>query len=287
MSYALDSYFSIGYSHVSQGVPCQDYALHNQKNDNYLLVLSDGCSSGRHTDLGARVLVHTINDCFERGNLTFDYVASDTFIQDIFTQLKNNSLLSNVNDQLATLSFVFNEGNKHHIYIYSDGVYSYVKDNQLVVVAIDYVNNMPYYIAYNSSELNELYLTQIKNTSWVKKITTTVYDIENETIISVEDEYLDQTFYNKPLIKSYEDIDQISIYSDGVLQSNLYDAEKTIELIYRLNIAKTTQGSFLKRICINGINKIAKQLQKDFPLEMYPDNIIFIDDFAMATVLRV
>ena len=55
MTYITDSYFSIGYSHVSQGVPCQDDALSQHNKDNYLLALADGCSSGRHSDIDVSI----------------------------------------------------------------------------------------------------------------------------------------------------------------------------------------------------------------------------------------
>jgi len=56
MKFATDSYFHIGKIHLNNGKPCQDYALSDVFDDAALVIISDGCSTGGHTDVGARML---------------------------------------------------------------------------------------------------------------------------------------------------------------------------------------------------------------------------------------
>jgi hypothetical protein len=57
-----DSYYEIGSSHVA----CEDYALSGTKDGLSWAIVSDGCSSSKHTDVGARILAHTAKDVLLR-----------------------------------------------------------------------------------------------------------------------------------------------------------------------------------------------------------------------------
>ena len=54
--YTTDSVFAIGASHVATGKACQDYTLSRASDTYAYAIVSDGCSSGGMTDVGARVL---------------------------------------------------------------------------------------------------------------------------------------------------------------------------------------------------------------------------------------
>lgn len=49
-----DSYFEIGSSHII----CQDYALHGFYDDMAYTIISDGCSEGRYSEVGAQIICH-------------------------------------------------------------------------------------------------------------------------------------------------------------------------------------------------------------------------------------
>lgn len=51
-----DSHFVIGQAHTNGGQPCQDYALTGSLPSGAFAVVSDGCSSGGRTDVGARIV---------------------------------------------------------------------------------------------------------------------------------------------------------------------------------------------------------------------------------------
>jgi len=56
-----DSIFTIGKTHRI----CQDYAHTGNKNGMFYAILSDGCSSSEHTDLGSRIMVKTAEKYIE------------------------------------------------------------------------------------------------------------------------------------------------------------------------------------------------------------------------------
>jgi hypothetical protein len=59
----IDASFVIGNSHII----CQDYAYCSMIEDRAYIIVSDGCSSSPHTDLGARILTHQLITCLTEG----------------------------------------------------------------------------------------------------------------------------------------------------------------------------------------------------------------------------
>ncbi len=58
MSLKTDHTFQIGLQHLQTGKPCQDFALSGTIADDLVYaIVSDGCSSGGMTDIGARLMV--------------------------------------------------------------------------------------------------------------------------------------------------------------------------------------------------------------------------------------
>ena len=56
MRFHADCSFHIGAQHLRLGLPNQDYALAGNLDDRAYVVVSDGCSSGGRTDIGARLV---------------------------------------------------------------------------------------------------------------------------------------------------------------------------------------------------------------------------------------
>src|SRR3989344_1052904 len=60
--FCVDDYFHIGQMHLGSGKPCQDYSFSGVINEGAFAIVSDGCSTGRHTDVGARIIaLSTVN----------------------------------------------------------------------------------------------------------------------------------------------------------------------------------------------------------------------------------
>ena len=282
--YQVDSYFEIGSSHETLGIPCQDYAVSAVNEQDYFLMIADGCSSGRNTDLGSRVFCHYLLDLFENKQF-FSFIEQPKFDKELWQAIWTKKVTGDINDYLVTTLFAFSKNNDHYVYLMGDGVFAYTQGKYLVIVNTEYNLNTPYYLAYKYTGMNTAYMNHFMKESWIKKTISITYDLEKELIVDSVNVIETKESFDKFQIFKLNDIQQLTLFSDGVTQSNLYDSEKTIELIHKLLEFKTTTGTFVKRTCIKGIKKISKELQSENPLEMYPDKIAFIDDFSMATVL--
>lgn len=71
MIFTTDSSFVIGNMHLNQGTPCQDYALSGVDNSGWVpcayAVLSDGCSSGARTEVGASIMTLAVESAIKHG----------------------------------------------------------------------------------------------------------------------------------------------------------------------------------------------------------------------------
>ncbi len=282
--YQVDSYFEIGSSHETQGIPCQDYAVTATNDTDYFAMIADGCSSGRNTDLGARILCHYLLEQFNNQTLSA-FLAQTKFDSVLWDAVWAKRVTQDINDYLATMLFAFSKDGSHYIYSLGDGVFSYIQDRTLVIVNIEYNLNTPYYLAYKHNGLNKAYERHFEKEEWIKKTTSITYDLDNESIVDITTVNATKENYDKFQVFKLDNISQLTLFSDGIMQTNLYDVEKTVELIHKLNQFKTTAGTFVKRTCINGMKKISKDLQSENPFEMYPDKVAFIDDFSMASII--
>ena len=62
----VDDYFHIGQMHLGSGKPCQDYSFSGIIDEGAFAIVSDGCSTGRHTDVGARIIVLSTVNAIQR-----------------------------------------------------------------------------------------------------------------------------------------------------------------------------------------------------------------------------
>ena len=54
--FTTDHIFNIGTQHLRGGKPCEDYAFSGNLGDAAYAIVSDGCSCGDKTDIGARLI---------------------------------------------------------------------------------------------------------------------------------------------------------------------------------------------------------------------------------------
>lgn len=82
----LDAAFVIGDTHTV----CQDYAFSLMIEDRGYLMVSDGCSSSPHTDMGARLFIHQLITCLTEGKRLSQEVLLDalTRARSLLDQLK-------------------------------------------------------------------------------------------------------------------------------------------------------------------------------------------------------
>lgn len=161
MRYNLDSMFSIGWGHrVCQDYCCTDFiALCNKQAP--VLMVADGCSSSKDTDIGARLIAKAaaLNAGLVLQAHPDDPAAWERYGMAIAATVKSlAATLSLPAEALdATLLYGISDGNSFKLGFYGDG-FAIIKNrnNQTRVIEIRYESNAPRYLSYwlDSSRLS-------------------------------------------------------------------------------------------------------------------------------------
>lgn len=210
-----DSHYIIGSTHQT----CQDYTCHNDD----IIVVSDGCSSSKDSDIGSRILARSI--------LTNIYRNPSYIINESLSTILSLGLDDTALD--ATLLFAYYEDDSFKVTISGDGHLITKVDNIVVDYNFSYKNNMPPYLSYS---LHSKYSEIIKLYSPVCKLTKTTY--LNQNVESVE------IIENDNIINHFElpadTIDYLFLTTDGL---DSFDSSKVLEL----TSIKVPTKNFLKR----------------------------------------
>jgi len=128
-----DSAFYIGSTHKV----CEDYAV---SRDN-IIVVSDGCSTSRNTDIGARIIC----ECTKR------WMENDV----ILTMAQNITNIMNVPRECLNVTrlMAFEKNDKIVIETIGDGnIIIKTKDGIMHVLSMNYAKSAPYYMNYIYNE---------------------------------------------------------------------------------------------------------------------------------------
>lgn len=72
IQFESDHYFCIGHDHLTAGRPCQDYAFSGVSGQVAVAVVSDGCSTGGETDVGARIVARSTTSVILKSRLVIE-----------------------------------------------------------------------------------------------------------------------------------------------------------------------------------------------------------------------
>jgi hypothetical protein len=149
----INSAIRQGHGHIFEEKPCQDSFFIHQNGSITIAIVSDGCSSGVHSEVGANLLSYLC------GNYILSYVEKypDKDITEILNITFNDLIIHILNSipvgmydvdvienfWLATLLGVVIYRDKCYVFNCGDGIY-YINNEY---VAIDQ-NNCPQYLAY-------------------------------------------------------------------------------------------------------------------------------------------
>jgi len=254
-----DVYYEIGSSHRV----CEDYTLSGIFEDMAYTIVSDGCSSSKHSDLGARLLTHVA-----KGVLYYlknrNYINSQE-VTSIFQELVIKKCLEvkhtlglpiNVFDATLLISVVFD--NNIWCVGWGDGYFIFVdKDDHKIVIETIYESGAPYYLSHEMSlEKKEAYEKEYGNSELI----VNTYDINTtgdySTIRhSYPPTYLYPVNLNHPIqnykfivaasdgINTYEDNPKLDP-PDGSSEHKRYSA---LEMIPSIVGYKGTAGEFVVR----------------------------------------
>ncbi len=155
MEFASDDYFHIGHEHVVAGKPCQDHALSGIHGGAAYAIVSDGCSTGKLTDVGARLMsLSTASAIREHWDIK-QSALSPTVPDEITVQQRivlggvQRALSLDCKDMLATCAYVYAGKTGGLVHVAGDGVVAFVNlDRSLKLFRFDWANNVPFYPAY-------------------------------------------------------------------------------------------------------------------------------------------
>lgn len=242
-----DHYYRIGATHLY----CEDYVTQGNHPLPFV-VLSDGCSSSENTDIGARILAHTVKKIIERylpvyyendtleWSLLPDYKA---FGQMVIMEAQSVADLMNLPASAldATLLVAFHSNGVVHVYVYGDG-YILLKDRagQCGHIEIEFTDNTPYYLSYWRDKKS--FQAYQDNTGGLE--TLRISDsMQNVTSVLP---------FNQPLSFSFslEQYASVAIASDGLCQFYDTQAEKRLPVgtvAEAMLDFKGSEGEFVQR----------------------------------------
>lgn len=269
-----DTFIEIG----SQHKVCEDYIL---SGDNYI-ILADGCSSSKNSEMGARILCYMAQQFLKYHNLVDkdeeNFAASMGIwvIHNAEMTARHMGLKKNCLD--ATLVIAYKVSHLIYVIMYGDGyVVTQNTSGHLSVRWIEYTKNMPFYLRYliDQDDLLTYHAEKI-----VKKH---FHQLHSPTgSISGEDPFGEELAYDKPGIFVFDTNlhKTISIFSDGLGSFLDPDADPNSNKLIKVHTLlpdmlgfKTTAGTFLQR----RMNKFSRTMKRE--------GIEHFDDLSMGTFL--
>ena len=233
-----DSYFAIGSGHRV----CEDYAAHGPS----AIVLCDGCSSSKDTDVGARLLALSTLRCIEEVSAT---VSTLRCVAQAETLARGLGLKTSSLDATLLYAYVTPCGEHIHVQMVGDGhIYVQYLDEGIEAKhhTREFEHNAPFYATYM--------LDTVRMSSW------TAMQSDPETT-GILDLYL-------PI----SEVASVTLVSDGI--DTLVQDKKPVEAdITELVKFKNTAGEFQKR------------RMQFFERRLRNENITHEDDLSVATLL--
>jgi hypothetical protein len=260
----IDHLLKIGKTHKI----CEDYIISGYDPVPYI-ILSDGCSSSKNTDIGARILCHRAKQYLQQRTDSFDSINAFEMGDYIIwaSKLAIDLLGLDVTALDATLIIAYYYDGLININMYGDGHIVNIHKNDITIKNIEYSKNTPYYLSYKLDPKRD-----------------GIYR-DNKIIKMVDKHYIDNPYtagctqslvagmmdYKKPYISSHKinpNKDQtIFIFSDGI--STFFNKEQSEflpikDLIQDFSSFKTLKGEFLQRRLLSKKGAITKLEQQGY-----------------------
>jgi hypothetical protein len=255
MRFHADSSFHIGHQHLRTGSACQDYALAGTLVDRAYGVVSDGCSSGGRTDIGARIIAlgaaKALREGYKFDPINYILAARPFDIED--SDLWATCLSMSVSEDGASVR------------IQGDGVVAVVNpDGGLCILKMDWAQNMPCYPAYADDGFKQFVAAQggpeqsaFQVETWIDNNGTTIQHHRTSDVLDGHQ------------INITGRVRSVAIFSDGVAQISGISWRDAVK---ELMAFKSLEGDFVKR-------RMNRFLIDQNKTGSHP-----IDDIAMAAI---
>ena len=247
---------------------CQDYALNNDMIEFPYAIVCDGCSSSRHTDIGARILAHLSVDIIDSISLPDNFHdLYEDIKKKIVSKAKIFPLLLSIPEECldSTLLISVIVENHIHSFMYGDG---YIISNNEYgipnITKVEFMGNAPYYLSYEIYPEKKLLYKEFAQDEKTK----TIYS----KYINSSETKVDHDFMVGDC-KRIDDISTILIATDGIGSFVNFKTGERIsdtEIIKELLSIKSKNGEFIKR-------RVKRMLQNLAEKDIYNT-----DDIAIA-----
>jgi len=271
--FATDCYFHIGQAHLNGGKPCQDYACASVYQGAVYAIVSDGCTTGGETDVGARVLTLSTAVAIREHWAVSRTALGHTVPQEIGMRQKiamagSREILGlDQQDMLATCVYQYITPDGGFIHLQGDGVLARKERNgRITMCRYEWMPDSeghvrPLYPAYaadgyasfiqaHGGDINEKRLTK---ECWE-------YSPDGELLQLPSEEFTlgegIRGITTSILAEDMETTDCTAVFSDGVTQIESLDWK---DAVVGLLAFKTTEGEFAKRRMI----RVIRDAQKD------------------------
>jgi hypothetical protein len=236
----IDTFLKIGNTHKI----CEDYIISGVDPIPHI-ILADGCSSSKNTEMGARLLCYlarqflTLKDI---KNSTHDQIGS-WIINNAEMTARQLGLNASALDSTLIISYYDKDLDAIITHFYGDGFLITIdKLNQMTVYEVKFTKNAPYYLSYKLDQARENAYHELKTEM---QYTCTAFSRDDVPYTRLAYDY------SLTIIKAADLHEVIMICSDGV--DSFYDKNDQDFMDYLAEFArqvthfKNTAGSFLKR----------------------------------------
>jgi hypothetical protein len=268
-----DHYFHMGHAHYSSGKPCQDYSLSSSSGSVACAIVSDGCSTGRHTDVGARVLtfstLQAVRDHIKAmGDMNSAAVSVVSRQQQIIGSCEY--MLGLIpEDMYASCVYVYLVKSSGMIHVQGDGVFAIkFADGSIEMHRVDWAKNAPFYPYYTEEDEKKYIANLHKGQTDTARMTHTVISVDCAGNMLSKSEYDIPFEEGKRGLIHRVDLRQLStaqfiaVFSDGINQiGKLPDGGDTVqwyEAVFKMLSFKSMAGEFAKRRMLREIRDLGK-----------------------------
>lgn len=176
------SFKTIGEDHIKRDEPCQDAAIHFQKNNFYLIAVSDGAGSAKHSELGSRMLLTLLAELFsfENWDKTYSLDNVKILVKKSIDSFRTESAAlkrgSKLGDYACTLVGVLgSKGGKYISFHIGDGAIISIEESNAKLVSNP----------ENGEYANETYF--VTSSNWEEHLRFGSGDIEKGTVMVMTD----------------------------------------------------------------------------------------------------
>lgn len=244
MNISVDKYSTVGSEHLTN----EDYIYVMKSNEESYLVLCDGCSASPLTDLGSRVIAHTLKRYLQDKQLS-NKLSTDDLIRRSLNSAGNIVGQLNLSGRCleSTIILVTITDDVTNIFMYGDGVIITKTLGGLIqITEVSYKYNAPLYPIYQLGERKLIeYFENYPDQRLY--ILNTLIEVNGVRYANTSEYPLSESncgYKFTSFCLSNKDLDSLIISTDGIQSFNVIDIKEIVDNVLDV---KNFNGSFLER----------------------------------------